>query len=545
MELGRRDLVAAFLGTAVAQAACRRGSRTPRPIPGELVDRQVEVGHLLRGAPPPIAPGPPRTVDVLVVGAGIAGLCAAWRLASAGIEDLVVCELDSEAGGTARSGRNAVSAFPWGAHYLPAPRSDRGPVARLLRELGAITGVDAEGRPSFAEQLLVREPEERLFYRGAWYEGLYLRAGASAADLAELARFEAKMDSFAAWVDGKGRKAFDVPSGKGSDDAEVTSLDRLSMAEWMDAEGYRSSRLRWLVDYACRDDFGARAEHVSAWAGVWYFAARHDGKTKSAGYLTWPEGNGRLVRQLATAVGPRRLLTSALVHTVEPGEDGCRVHALDARTRAPTSFFARQVVFAGPRFVAGRVLSPWRKAPPGFLAEFQYSPWVVANLTLSAPPPSRGFPLAWDNVLYESQSLGYVVATHQLERADDSGPTVLTWYYALAGGDVRAERARLLSAGYSEWEQLVAADLAPAHPGLDALATRLEVWRWGHAMVRPRPGFIWGGARRAAEESLGARVHFAHSDLGGMALFEEACFFGVRAAERCLAGLGRAGESWQ
>ncbi|HZI05568.1 MAG TPA: FAD-dependent oxidoreductase, partial [Archangium sp.] len=183
MELTRRELVAAFLGSAVAASACRRSA--PRePVPGALVDRAVEVGHRLRAPLPRATEAQP--VDVLVVGAGVAGLSAAWRLKAAGLEDVRVVELDEEVGGTSRSGRNAVASYPWGAHYLPAPLEDAGPVMRLLREMDAVTGADAEGYPTFAEELLIHEPEERLFYKGEWYEGLYLRAGASAEDLAEL-----------------------------------------------------------------------------------------------------------------------------------------------------------------------------------------------------------------------------------------------------------------------------------------------------------------------------------------------------------------------
>jgi hypothetical protein len=202
------------------------------------------------------------------------------------------------------------------------------------------------------------------------------------------------------------------------------------------------------------------------------------------------------------------------------------------------------VVLACPRFVAARVVAPWRTQPPGFLAAFQYGPWVVANLSLTEAPTSRGFPLAWDNVLYESQSLGYVVATHQRPVALEHGATVFTWYYPLAGPDVVKERERALSLRYEDWEQLVMSDLMPAHLGLRERATGLQVMRWGHAMVRPRPGFVWGGARQQAAESLGPRLHFAHSDLGGLAVFEEANAFGVRAAERALAGLGRKVDSW-
>jgi len=80
----------------------------------------------------------------------------------------------------------------------------------------------------------------------------------------------------------------------------------------------------------------------------------------------------------------------------------------------------------------------------------------------------------------------------------------------------------------------ILADLGRAHDGLEALVERIDVWRWGHAMIRPAPGFIWGDARRKSAEPHG-RVHFAHSDLSGLALFEEAFDQGLRAADEVLA----------
>jgi len=168
------------------------------------------------------------------------------------VRDLLLVELEDGLGGTSRSGRNAVSAYPWGAHYLPAPMEDRGPVPRLLRELGAITGTDDDGAPAWAEHMLIREPEERIYYRGAWYEGLYLRAGATAEDLAQLDRFEARIAGLSAMRDGKGRKVFDVPVARSSNDAEFTALDRQSMAAWLEAEGFTSPRLRWLPPMLAR-----------------------------------------------------------------------------------------------------------------------------------------------------------------------------------------------------------------------------------------------------------------------------------------------------
>ncbi|PZR05918.1 MAG: twin-arginine translocation pathway signal [Archangium gephyra] len=540
--LSRRDVIVSFLGLAAAES-CRRAPAPPE-VPGVIVDKIHTVGHLLRAAPPTFATTTTQHVDVLIIGAGAAGLSAAWRLRGASIESLLITEVEDVLGGTAQAGSNAVSSFPWGAHYLPAPLSNQGPVPRLLREFGVLTGVDDKGSPLFAEQTLIHEPEERLFYKGRWYEGLYLRAGATDDDLAQLRRFEAQMKAFAAAKDSKGRKAFTVPLELGSDDDEFTSLDRLTMSEWMHNQGFTSPRLTWLVDYACRDDYGALAAHVSAWAGIWYFCARQDGDEKNEGFLSWPEGNGRLIAQLAKAVTPAQVKRDVLIHTVDRDGERWVAHGVDAKTRAPLKLTARQVVLATPRHVAGRVVAKWRTERPGFLDAFVSGPWVVANLTLASPPVSRGFPLAWDNVLYESRSLGYVMANHQSTRARQAGPVVATWYYPLADGDVKAERQRLLGTTYEDWRAIVLADLGPAHPGFASSVQRIEVMRWGHAMVRPVPGFIWGAARQAAQRSIDDSMHFAHSDLGGLALFEEANWHGVRAAEQVLRSLKGDVVSW-
>lgn len=542
--LSRRDVIVSFLGTA-ALSGCRRRRATTLPeVPGGLVDRVHELGHLLRGPPPALATEDGARLDVLIVGGGAAGLSAAWRLRGAGVGSLLVTEVDAVLGGTAQSGKNETTAFPWGAHYLPAPLTSDGPVPRLLNELGVITGTDATGAPTYAEEVLIHEPEERIFFKGHWYEGLYVRAGASEDDLAQLRRFEQLTRELAGARDAKGRKAFAVPIETGSDDAEWTQLDRLSMAEWLTQQGFTSPRLLWLVDYACRDDYGATAQHTSAWAGLWYFCARQTADDKNDGYLSWPEGNGHLIAQLAKSLEASQVRKDLLVHTLAPTEGGWHAHALDAKTRAPVRLFAKQVVLATPRHVAGHVVAPWREAKPAFLSAFTSGPWVVANLSLSARPKGRGFPLAWDNVLYGSKSLGYVMATHQAPRASELGPTVATWYYPLADGDVVAERKRLLATTYEDWRSIILTDLLPAHVGLEQQVQRIEVMRWGHAMVRPVPGFIWGEARRAAQVPLQGSLHFAHSDLGGLALFEEANWHGVRAAEAVLSALGNGSASW-
>ncbi len=530
MELSRRDLLAAFLGAPFAALACTRRAGAPLP-PGEIIGASDHVGHRLRsaGRQAPAADAWQQR-DVVIVGGGMAGLSAAWRLEHAGFRDYVILELESVSGGTSRSGSSRVSAYPWGAHYIPAPMADDRALIRLLREMGVME------EEAVAEQDLCRDPQERVFFRGRWYEGLYLHAGASDDDLQQLHAFEKEMAKWVGWRDARGRRAFTIPTAACSDDAEVMQLDRLSMREWLDQHGFMSPRLRWLVEYGCRDDYGSLLEDTSAWAGVFYFASRvPKAGEESLPLITWPEGNGRIVSHLARAARGH-IDTGWLVMNVIPTNDGVDVVAQSGDGRHLRGIHAKHVVFAAPQFIAAHVIADY-----GDVHEFVYGSWLVANLTLRDRPPSNSFPLAWDNVLYESPSLGYVAATHQ--SGVDYGPTVLTYYYPLCDSNPRRSRERLLSAGRDEWAEVALSDLSRAHGEIRQLTERLDVMRWGHAMIRPRPGFISSAARRRAREPY-RNIHFAHSDLSGVALFEEALDHGVRAAEEVLHASGRPVETF-
>jgi hypothetical protein len=536
----RREVLAAFLGIPAAIAACRSSKALKFPE-GEIVGASDILGHKLRDGMR-VMPAPDRwqRVDVVIVGGGIAGLSAAWRLLKSGFEDFILLELEPAPGGTSRSGDSvsAVVPYPWGAHYLPAPMKENAALISLLREMGVVEGTDEGGEPIIAEQFLCRDPEERIFYKGRWYEGLYLQAGASPDDLAQLDKFNAEVAAWVEWRDQQGRRAFTIPIASGSDDALVTALDKISMAEWLKVRNLNSPRLCWLVDYSCRDDYGLTVDQTSAWAGLFYFASRvQDGGAEPQPLITWPEGNGRLVSYLYGKAKSRvrlGLAVAEIVPTVAEGKSGVDVIAIDSAESA-IGFHADRVIFAAPQFLTRYLIRPYRERLPTHTTEFQYGAWMVANLFLKDRPRSLGFPLAWDNVLYESPSLGYVVATHQ--RGLDRGPTVFTYYYPLCDDDPRMARSRLLETDWRGWADITLTDLGRAHPEIRSLVTRLDVMRWGHAMVRPRPGFIWSGALAAAQRPFRG-IHFAHTDLSGIAIFEEAFHHGIRAADEVLAARG-------
>lgn len=527
----RRTVIA---GGAIAAAAAGAGALTldrDTAIPGTLAGADFTRGHKLRAKAFPTPSRAERTT-VAIVGGGVSGLAAAWALADAGVA-FTLLELEDRAGGNARAGRNAVSAYPLGAHYLPIPNPEAKGIIRLLERLGIVTGWQG-GKPMFDPYQVVGDPDERLLHLGRWQEGLVPTIGLTDADRHDLAAFFAAMDAYRKRIGSDGRPAFALPMAGSSRDADLLALDRLSMTQWLHAQGWRSPVLHAHVRYSTRDDYGTEPQHCSAWAGIHYWAGRRGEAANVAGdaVLTWPEGNAHLAGRMAARVRDR-IAPDRIAYRVVREGSGVAIDSFAGDTAVRT--LADAVILATPHFVTARLLG--ERPAPGFA----YAPWLVANVTVDRLPTGRGAALAWDNVSWTSDSLGYVVATHQ-SLDSTAGPSVLSWYMPLSDIDPHAARRDLLARPLDHWQRIVRDDLLATNPDLAGAIGRIDIWRWGHAMVRPVPGFFFGGAREAAATPR-PPLFFAHSDLSGLSLFEEAHYRGTRAAEEAMAMLGVAHRS--
>ncbi len=531
MTTRRAVLQATAAGWLIGQLGASRKS-----LPGQTIGASHEIGHLLRdpSRARDFPKGPKERCDVVIAGSGVSGMSAAWRLAPAGL-DVRVLELESFVGGTSSWGEDGAVAHPWGAHYLPAPNPEARATVRLLEQMRVITGTDPRGLPIFDGRALCHAPEERLFYRGKWHPGLVPAAALSTEELADLERFSDVVHGLAERRGNDGRFAFHIPLSESSRDPDLLALDTMSMTAWLDREGFTTDFVRWYVKYATLDDFGGHPDDVSAWAGLHYFAARKlkTPQLEGSHFLVWPEGNGRLVRELKERSGAR-VATGMLVIGVEPTDRGVTLHAVDWAAKERRSIEAKAVVLAVPAFVARRLVANTVPLP-----ERASSPWLVANLHVDRKldPDS-----AWDSVLYDGAGLGYVDASHQLTPPREA--TVLTYFRAYGAREVEATRAKLLRAPWEGLADEVFRDLRPAHPDLLERTSRMDMVVWGHAMPRPRPGFL-GERPFGNEQLLAERVAWAHSDVAGIALFEEAQRAGVRAAELLGPAIGvELGATW-
>ena len=485
--MNRRQFLSAALVGLTAKA--------DHPITGGFVNESFARGHQLRDRTAYSKPKRTAKIPLVIVGGGMAGLCAAWHLQRRGFSDFVLLEMEPNAGGNSRAGENSISAYPWGAHYVPVPNLKATLVRDLFTDLGLLhNGV-------WNERALCFAPQERLYIQGRWQEEIEPQF-----DSGQMKRFGERMRDFRA------TGQFTIPSRSGAPSS--SPLDAMTMQAWMVQEGFTSPYLQWFVDYSCRDDYGASSRETSAWAGIHYFACR---EPEEKGPLTWPEGNGWIAKRLIERAS-EHIQKNSMVTRIARRASGWSVATLDAEWQADA------VIFAAPTFLASYLL----EAPLPAASARAYSPWLTANLTLNRMPrEADGAELAWDNVIYGSPSLGYVDATHQSLKTQKA-QAVWTYYWALSQSSPTESRQALLTRDWAWWSDAILQDLERAHADIRACVSHMDIMRFGHAMARPTPGFL------SVKPPQVDGLYFANSDLSGFSIFEEAQYWGVRAADQAL-----------
>lgn len=541
--ISRATFLKGVLGAAAAAGATKLylENGTSKPVfPCRMLGPSMDRGHRIRNgnAESPASRIPPgSTKEIVIVGGGIAGLSCGWWLKKQGFSDFVILELESKVGGNSSSGSNDTSAYPWGAHYIPLANEESSYVRTFFEDEGIITGSEG-GKPVYNELYLCHEPQERLFKDGIFCEGLVPKRGLQPSDKSELNRFFKLVEELRNARGTDGKPAFAIPLELSSADAQWRSLDKISMADWLARQGFKSAPLLWYVDYCCRDDYGSLSKNVSAWAGLHYFAGRKGtaANAEMNSVVTWPEGNGYVVERLRQKL-EGHLRTNCAVVSIKA--NARKLHTTFFDQELPQCIESGFLVFCAPRFLSPYIISGYSSPLKKEQNAPAYAPWLVANITLRRIPSGRGTELSWDNVAYRSPSLGYVVANHQ-DITTGRKNVVITYYRPLADDQPAAARRRLSETTAEEWSKTICKELEGMHPGITGEILSMDLWRWGHGMISPIPGYIWGNARQEMAKPRG-NIFFAHSDISGISNFEEAQYRGVEAAKAILSRRGQAG----
>jgi oxygen-dependent protoporphyrinogen oxidase len=383
--------------------------------------------------------------EVIVVGGGVAGLTAAWRLRD---RDVVVLEASDRLGGRIRSEPRGDYWLNFGAHVFGSPASATG---RLLDELG-VEAKPVPGRLAAAElngKIVASGPVEAFPLR------LPLSPGSRLALLRAGVKLRLAVRRYGAIGDSQERM--------------LEFMDDRSFTEFVgplppDVHGlFRATLTR----------SSGEPEELAAGYGVGYF------------HLVWNRdaglsrnilgGSGGLIDTLAAGLGDRAR-TGAPVTAVERDGDGVRVRCGDGEIAA------RAAIVATPAYVTREIVRDLPADTAAALDAIPYGPYVVGAF-LTNEPGSK----PWDEI--------YALATPQRSfsmlfntanvlrntRARRPGGSLMV--YAAAG------YARAL-AGLDDDEVAArfVADLHELYPESRGIVEEVEIQRWERGLPYPRPG---------------------------------------------------------
>ena len=420
--------------------------------------------------------------DVVVLGAGLAGLAAAYELRDLDVE---VLETAGHVGGRTRSTR--LPNGPWlnyGAQYIT---EDRPGVVALADALGVE---------------LLRSENFEDYWRGMLPAGATERAEVAAA----IERIEAA-------------QADPRP-------ATLPELDDQSFADWL---GPMSAGAARYFDSVCELMNSASAVELSVYGGLWIWGdqrsspwstgdiPRHDrGEVIVAG------GTGELARALERAIGGRVSLDSHVMGVLDQN-GGCAVEIEDPA--GPRRLRARRVVCALPAPSALEVLPDlpgWKRAA---LSAVRYGRWISTPIVVAPLGSSpTAYPLVASRADVRYNADGFMSRTPG--DPDEVGACFHSFMSNSAARQVWDDPDDSVRSG-------AVRALLDRFPQYRDRIVRVDLQRWEHGI----PQYVRGLMRHfpALAEPVGA-VHFC-GDYTWQANMEGAVRSGQRAAAQVRAAI--------
>ncbi|MBI5510153.1 MAG: FAD-dependent oxidoreductase [Deltaproteobacteria bacterium] len=455
------------------------------------------MGPLRRSAFPEA--GPPETVDVLIVGAGVSGLAAAFRLKP---RKCTVLERASQIGGT---GAAAVSLsgqqFALAAHYECNLSLDFGKeVLDIYRDLGIVEPRPGTNSLGFVDRHHHVDParsEQAILTDGT----LRTRGWRMFASDPVATRFKDRLLQQAG--------DFCLPTRLSPERAK--DAQRRTFRAWLTAEGFESgTELERSMNILLKSDYGADAALVNAYAGLHYFLCRPYFTTGTETFSP-PQGLQYFADKLLAATPGLDLRLETLVVRLVPHADHVEVVALDVGAKRTRRFRARAVVFAAPKKVLKYVYPPDR----ALFAANRYAAWITVTFELKETFPETEL-LAWANHVPERSGVhvGFSWANHHTP----DQPPIITHYLALPPGKLSHFEVLLARPGpvVKRCLELMAVLFGR---DLGAITRRVTLQKLGHSMPTPVVGSLFTDPNR---HRACPRIAYAGVDTGRLPVLAEA-----------------------
>jgi hypothetical protein len=491
----------------------------------------------------------PELLDVIVVGAGIAGLVVAWKLRE---RKLVLLEAAPEVGGVSKSETWQDIQYATGSAYIidPDPESeDENELAgfKLLEEIGLRKQGEDLSKDRSLDRRLSGDANHCVF------SNRRVIPEAEVYTLRNRRFFEHVLDSD------------EYPSVPPTEPGLVEALDRVSFRAFLaDAALQRKvygrtvgaiSPIGWeAIEYYCWGAFGTTARETSAYHGLNFFAAEF------GDVLVFPGGNGFITRRLGDRIrqhNAQAIRTGAWTLRIEKDGDAYAVTTWE--NGRLHRYRSRAAVFSAPLFLAPRIVPALPEDQRKAIATLDYRSYVVANVLLKRPASAMFKHAAFRNGYELTRVHGIDVSKVPAEEisgrkvysdailADFAARphpshAVLTVYRPYPYG---AGKSNLLTLTYDEMESEIRREVIAGFGPHGLRADDIEgvrIARWGHPMIVTRPGQLADGTmRRASQPQPG--LYFAHTDVQGAPAYENSVAAAFDAVRSVTAHLSRAARS--
>ena len=430
---------------------------------------------------------------VIVVGAGLSGLSAAYYLQKSGFSVGVLEQLDRP-GGRVRTLRQQGYVIDCGPDAASAGYREW---LALVRELGldaslvpssVVTGV---ARGDVVHEIDATRPWSAAFTPAlSW--GAKIRLSMAAPKLSRLL---------------KGIDSFDLVSVADRDDPKVNAFQAGTKLFGEEVANY-------LIDPAARLTTASGARQVSCLAALAPLASW------TAPLVNIRGGLDLVPRALADRVP---MTYGAEVTRIQEDGEGVSVEYQDAKQQTHVER-ADHCVIGAMYHVARRIWAPMRRLAPSFDRELREFKLISISLGYKARCRSNAYAILIPTCEYPDLLLGFLQQNKAPDRAPD-GHSLITFYTDTLAFD---RFNRLSDEAITSWASALAERFFPELKGHRDLG---HVTRWPHAGYLPTPGYWRNTAALLKAASTSGRVHVA-GDIFGASSMETAARWGRYAADR-------------